>query len=99
MVWGAVTIGYKSQLIRLKGKINAIRYCEEVIQEELHPFMIALQETTGNHYKSVEDNARIHNADHTNDYRALCQIDRAYHPPKSPDLNPIERVWAGIKEQ
>lgn len=48
-------------------------------------------------YTIVMDNASIHKSEETLNliYRANCKI--LFLPPYSPDLNPIERLWARIK--
>jgi len=51
----------------------------------------------GSGYTIVMDNASIHKSEETINlnYKANCNI--LFLPPYSPDLNPIERLWARIK--
>ncbi len=45
----------------------------------------------------MEDNSRVHN----NEYCDLTRTDlgyrRLFHPPYSPDLNPIENAWSELQ--
>lgn len=45
------------------------------------------------------DNARIHTTNNVNDYLSKAGIDVMKWPPNSPDINPIERIWARIKQR
>lgn len=45
------------------------------------------------------DNARIHTADNINDYLSKAEIDVMEWPSNSPDINPIERIWACTKQR
>lgn len=48
---------------------------------------------------TVEDNARPHNSNITEQVRLQLGIKRFIYPPRSPDLDPIKRVWLAIKEK
>jgi transposase len=45
----------------------------------------------------IDDNARIHTSSLANSCRQAHGITRIPLPPSSPDLNPIENVWAQLK--
>lgn len=47
----------------------------------------------------VEDNAKVHNCEIAQHTRELLGIQRIFHPPCSPDLNPIEGCWSTLKRQ
>ena len=51
-----------------------------------------------NNWRFVQDNARPHVAKHTMEYLDKHKIKLISHPPYSPDLNPIEKVWAWMKQ-
>lgn len=40
-----------------------------------------------------QDNASSHTANRTLQWLENQGIDLLFHPPRSPDLNPIERIW------
>jgi len=50
-------------------------------------------------WRLVHDNARIHAGKLTQDFLKASQIPVIQHLPYSPDLNPIERVWAHLKKK
>lgn len=45
----------------------------------------------------ILDNASIHKSDEIYDIAEEFGINIVYLPPYSPDLNPIEKVWANFK--
>ena len=47
----------------------------------------------------MQDNARPHTAEYTRDFLSDNDIRTLEHPPYSPDLNPIELVWAYLKKR
>jgi transposase len=45
----------------------------------------------------MHDNAASHRADSTRELLRENKVKIIKHPPYSPDLNPIEHVWAKMK--
>ena len=103
MVWGCMGNGFKSELIvfptnKGKGKdeekwsLNADKYQRLCLQ----PMIKALIEK-GLHRKRtfMQDGARCHTANKVKDYlrRKNLRFIEDW-PPHSPDMNPIEHVWA-----
>ena len=111
-VWGAIYYGVKLPLYRfdlarartVNGKkvrsqtITAQVYAEQVLAGPLQQYVNDLREN-GHQVVVVEDGAPVHTAKHVDTARTLTNFPSAFHPPASPDLNPIENVWAALKHR
>ena len=93
MIWGAITKESKSQLFFKPSQfmITAESYCE-ILNTNLKPF-----------YKKdmifIQDNAPAHSAKTAKTWFTENNISIKKHPPKSPDLNPIETIWYIMKSK
>ncbi len=79
-----------------KETVDALGYTE-CLDEILIPRMNELYGR--GRWRLVHDNARIHSAYHTQDFLRDNDIRTVDHPPYSPDLNPIEKVWGYLKKK
>lgn len=76
------------------------------MQDRLYPFILKLQEETGEQYWLIEDNAKAHlkalrigpHLERSNNV-PVAEVKRAPHPPDSPDFNMIEKAWHYIKDK
>lgn len=77
--------------------------CNRVIVENwLHTLGQSLpKDDKGNYPKRVLvlDNARFHHGGDLKQIAELYNIELTYLPPYSPELNPIEQLWAVIKQK
>lgn len=97
MVWTGVAHGRKLPLYFFApGSVTGTRYAKEVVAGPLRRGVESLSRTRAP-ILVVEDNAPIHRAQIAQTARAATGITLLTHPPCSPDLNPIENLWALLK--
>ena len=91
--WGCVWSGGTIALERTSPRMNAAKYCD-ILEDVLLPHLTALF-GEGTPVLFMHDNASIHTARMTQQWFAdHPHITALPWPPLSPDLNPIEDVWA-----
>jgi hypothetical protein len=88
MIWGGIYHDGKKELITLHDRLNAISYCDEIILSVIVPYIL-----NSNSDVLQQDNARCHNARHTQNVLVENNINMIELPAKSPDLSPIEHTW------
>jgi transposase len=94
MCWGAVSCRFKSKLSIVESTMTADRYIEVLqgyLLEKNSEFLISRD-------IFQQDNASCHTARVTKDYLAKKNIAVLPWPASSPDLNPIENIWAILKQ-
>jgi transposase len=97
-VWGAIGSYVKTPLYLFKENLNSALYqkiLKQSIQENKLFYAPDAPKNLVKRWDFLQDNARTHTA--TRSMKVIEELvgDRVIkHPPKSPDLNPIEDVWS-----
>jgi transposase len=93
MYWGFITYDGTGLLIRCSNRMNAEEYInvlnEAAIQCASEDFDLVF----------MQDNAPIHRARSVDTWMSLNSIEILPWPAYSPDLNPIENLWAYMKDK
>ena len=78
--------------------MNGSKYAE-LLEEELPPSITKFKRVWNQPYILMEDNARFHKTAIPEEVKARFKWEILEWPPYSPDLNPIENVWAEVKKE
>ena len=92
MIWASFSAKGKSKLVFVEGNLNAAAYTNM-----LEDTMISLlSEYHSERAIYQHDNAPAHSPNHTTEFLMDCEFEVMEWPARSPYLNPIENLWAGL---
>ncbi|QRV77839.1 Transposable element Tc1 transposase [Ceratobasidium sp. AG-Ba] len=89
----------KGSARRSAGGMTGEDYVEQVLEGPLIKFYRHLEKERGRYIYLVEDGSGPHRRKSTQAARDRLGIKSLPHPPSSPDLNPIEPLWALLKKR
>ena len=94
MFWGCFSKLGLGPLVALQGTMNAQNYVE-LLRDTVLPELSA----AGRPMTFMQDNAPCHKARVVMNFLAENTIETLDWPPQSPDMNPIQNLWAIIKQK
>jgi transposase len=98
MVWGCIASNGQCALTFVDGNVNSDKYIN-ILHSTLLPLLEDLPLSMWKKIVFQQDNARPHTARTTIDFLHTHHISVPYWPALSPDINPIENVWAIMKRK
>ena len=92
-IWAAISKQGATSIVIFKGVLTSTRYCT-ILETALLPFVA--KNFPGGH-RFQQDNDPKHTSNYTKTFLLEKSINWWKTPAESPDLNPIENVWASLK--
>ena len=92
-IWGGISFRGATPIVIFTGTMTATRYCA-ILEAGLLPF---LKEVFSDTHRFQQDNDPKHTSRFAKEFLAENAVNWWKTPAESPDLNPIENVWASLK--
>ena len=98
MFWGCFSKHGFGPIVNVEGSMNATQYIE-FIRDYLLPELEVAKQLFEGDWRIMQDNAPCHRAKRVKDFLMQNGVEFIDWPPYSPDLNPIENIWAWMKRK
>ena len=92
-VWAGISRRGATQIHIFTGRMDSVYY-QSILSERLVPF---IQKHYPDNHRFMQDNDPKHVSKSTIAFMESNNINHWKTPPESPDMNPIENLWAGLK--
>jgi transposase len=96
--WGCISKHGKGPLVSFPGSMNSAQYIE-ILRDHLVPEFNAGRHAFGGTWRFMQDGAPCHTSRASMAFLAENNIPTLEWPAYSPDLNPIENLWAWMKNE